>query len=78
MSLQVSNPADDAFPVSTSDTVDLPVAPRFLSVSGAGNLKVTTRAGNTVTIAVPAGTVMLGVTRVWATGTTATGITAYV
>jgi hypothetical protein len=51
-----------------------------LRVTGnAGNIKVTTVAGTDRTIAVAAGAdLQVGIVRVWATGTTATGIVAFV
>lgn len=64
----------DAFPITPSDSVDLAQAVRCLIVTGAGNIKVTTAAGNSVVLAVPVGYLPLQVTRVWSTGTTATGI----
>ena len=64
--------------VTPNDSTDLPDAAQALYVGGAGNVKVTTADGNEVTInSVAAGaTLHLKVTRVHATGTTATNITA--
>lgn len=63
--------------VTPSDSTDLATTARCLIVSVAGALKVTTQGGDTVTIAnVPAGVLPVCVARVWATGTTATGIVA--
>ena len=69
---------NDAVAVTPSDTVD-----QFydtLYVGGAGAVKVMTSRGNQVTLtAVPAGTRLpLRVRRVYATGTTATGIVGLV
>lgn len=72
--------------VTTSDAADLvppsgPARPtRALIFGGAGNVKVTMADGSVVTIAVPSAVLgfiqNLAVVRVWATGTTATNITA--
>lgn len=74
----LSAPADIAFNVTPSDSLDLPIASRGLYVGGAGNLAVTTTAGYNATFAdVPAGSIIpLRAARVRATGTTATGIVA--
>lgn len=64
--------------VTPSDTVDLTDVSRAIYIGAAGTLKVTTEGGETVTI--PSGTLSAGtphklrVSRVFATGTTATGI----
>lgn len=67
---------DDAFPITPSDTADLPRMAQGLTVGGAGTLKVTTAAGNTVTLnSVAAGTVLpLRVSKVFSSGTSATNI----
>ena len=62
-----------------SDTVDLTTSPaKSLYIGGAGNIKVTLIDGSTVTFSgVPVGTILpVVVTRVFATGTTATNILA--
>jgi hypothetical protein len=67
--------AGDAVAVATSDTAQVDFIGLF--VGGAGNLTITTTAGNDVTFTgVLAGTQFphLGVTRVKATGTTCTNI----
>ena len=71
-------PGVDAVAVTPNDGADLAVVPaRFLLISVAGALKVTMASGNQVTIPnVPVGQLNLQVTRVWATGTAATGIIA--
>jgi hypothetical protein len=73
-----TSPGVDAVAVTPSDVADLAVVPaRFLLISVAGAIKVTMVSGNQVTIPnVPVGQLNLQVTRVWATGTAATGITA--
>jgi len=75
-----------ALTVTTNDSTDLvpPTGParptRALIVGGAGTLKLTFADGSVVSITVPAGVLgfvqYLSVTRIWATGTTATLITA--
>ena len=80
-------PCQDAETAVQSDTVNLTTLAsggvpgkaycyRALYVSGAGDVKVVTMGGSTVTFsAVPAGTVLpVAVVRVFSTGTTATGL----
>lgn len=68
-------PADDAFDVVPSDAVDLAVLPRALWINGAGTIKVTMKGGGVVTYAHPGGGWLdVRARRVWAAGTTATGI----
>lgn len=64
--------------VVPSDTVDLPIVAGALYIGGAGDVTVDTLGGETnVTLkAVPLGRLRLAVTRVYATGTTATNIVA--
>ena len=63
--------------VVPSDTVDLPFVTRALYVSVAGAVKVTMMDGSTETYPnLLAGRHPLRVTRVWQTGTTATGMIA--
>ena len=68
---------EDAAAVTPSDTADLPQF-SVIFVGGAGNVKVTTAQGSAVTFSgLNAGTVLpVRVRRVWATGTTATLLTA--
>lgn len=64
--------------VTPSDTLDLPFASRGFHISkdGAGDVKITTLAGETFTLfGAASGYHPWRVTRFWATGTTATGIT---
>ncbi len=67
----------DAAAVTPSDTVNL-AQPSVIYVGGGGNVKVTTAQGSAVTFTgVQAGGVIpVQVIRVWATGTTATTMTA--
>jgi hypothetical protein len=74
----VGNPATNAVPVVPADGGDIACGCSTALVIGvAGNLRVTTLDGDDVTLlSVPAGILPLMVTRVWATNTTATGISA--
>jgi len=65
---------DHAAVVTPSDTANLPKSARVLWVGGAGNVKVDTVSGDTVTInSVAAGTLLpIQVRRVYSTGTSAT------
>lgn len=58
-----------------SDTVNLTVMPRAIMCNVAGNVKITDVEGNAFTITLAASVVYpIRPTRVWSTGTTATGI----
>lgn len=71
-------PVSNAAAVATSDSNDLQYVTRGLYVGGAGDVKVTMKGGQTETFySVGAGTVLpIRVSRVWATGTSATNLTA--
>lgn len=67
--------AFDAFAIAPSDTVDLAQPARALFVAVSGDVSLTTLAGTHVTFQnVAAGLFPVAATRVWATGTTATGL----
>ena len=71
----LESPATHVRSVVPSDTADLTHASRALNVAGAGAIRVTTVGGTTATVHVAAGIPFpVRATRVWATGTTATGI----
>ncbi|MGI1662015.1 spike base protein, RCAP_Rcc01079 family [Palleronia sp. KMU-117] len=73
----LESPAAHLKVVTPSDSEDMPFASRALNVSGGGAVRVTTVAGDVATIAVVAGVPFpIRCRRVWATGTTATGIVA--
>lgn len=74
----LQSPALHAEAVTNSDTVDFAHASKRLWVGTAGNVKLNTLGGETVTYnAVPAGTYLqVRATRVFATGTTASNIVA--
>ncbi len=75
----LTQPADDAAAVTPSDVATLPIKPaRALHIGGAGNVKVVTARGSTVTfVGLTAGQLLpVRVTQVFATDTTATSIVA--
>lgn len=75
-------PPTEAFPVTPNDGEDLETPVRAVNVSVAGTLRVTMVTqdpGAHVTLTVSAGTVFpIRAKRIWATGTTATGIVGLV
>jgi len=74
----LTSPAEDAFAITPSNTVDLANFSRAIWVGGTGDVKVDMVGSGTVTYTtVPAG-YMLAVraSRVYATGTTATSLVA--
>ena len=72
----LESPAERAFAITGNDSTDLTVFPRAIYVGGAGNVKVITLGGDTVTFSgVLAGTVIpVRVKRVFSTDTTATNL----
>ena len=77
--LPLAGPAADILPVTPNNTADLPAVAVGLYVQTGGALSVITVLGNTRSITVPDFTILpVGVRRVRATGTTATGIHAFV
>jgi hypothetical protein len=73
----ISTPITGGAAVTPSDSTDLPEISLALYIGTAGTLKVTMLDGSVVTYAsVAAGRHPLRVKRVWATGTSATGIVA--
>lgn len=71
----MSDPIVSASTITPDDTADLQTATRALFVGSGGNLRVTLVSGAIVTFeSAGAGWHPLRVTRVWATGTTATGL----
>lgn len=71
-------PADDFYSVTPDDNTDLPIPTRAVTLAVGGTLKVNKLSGATDTLTLPAGQHALRIRRIWATGTTATGITALV
>lgn len=75
----LESPATIVLQVAPDDGTDLPMPSRALNASQEGTVRVTTTGGTTATLYIAAGTCLpVRVTRVWATGTTATGIAALV
>ena len=73
----LDSPFTGLYAITPSDSVDINTTTRSIYVGGTGNVKITARDGTTDTLYnVPAGFVIPGrVSRVWATGTTATLMT---
>lgn len=77
--IPVSGPAPDMAPVTPSDGTDLAAMAVSLYIETGGTVVVTTAAGQHRTISVADHSYLLvGVRRVWSTGTTASGIHACV
>ena len=73
----LESPAENAPAVTPSNTVDLAKTTRALYIGVSGDVKVDTLGGDTSTFtAHPVGYLICRVTRVYATGTTATNILA--
>lgn len=72
----LTGPGDDAFSISTSDTVDLPNITRAIYVGSGGDINLITKGGTTLVFtAVPTGAILpVRVSRVKATSTTASGL----
>lgn len=72
---RLSDPATRVFDISPDDAADLPRATVALNVASPGAVHVTTIDGSDAILSVhPGHAFPISVTRVWATGTTATGI----
>jgi hypothetical protein len=70
-------PAHDIVPVTPNDSTDLPDGLcRGLLIASGGTLKIHVADGTARTLTVPAGIIPVYAKRVWATGTSATGIAA--
>lgn len=75
----LSGPARDAMPVAPNDTTDLSSVALGLYVETGGSLSIVTVSGETRSLTVADFSILpVGVRRVRATGTTATGIHALV
>ncbi|MDE2250389.1 MAG: hypothetical protein KGL25_03170 [Gammaproteobacteria bacterium] len=71
----LEGPISDAAAVTPNDANDLTYATRAINVATDGFVKVTTVGNDTVTLYVAAGIWFpIRASRIWATGTTATGI----
>lgn len=76
MSSYLSSPAENIVAVTPNDSTDIALGSRALLCGSAGPAKVTTKAGNAVTIPLQQGYNPIAVIRVWSTGTDATDIWA--
>ncbi len=75
----LSGPATDIIPVTPSDSTNLPAVCVALYIEAGGDLVIVTQAGAMRTVAVADQSMLpVGVRRVQATGTTATGIHGFV
>lgn len=75
----LSGPANDLQPVTPNNSADLPEMAVALYVTTGGAVAFTSAAGESRTVTVPDGFILpCGVKRVLSTGTTATGIHAFV
>lgn len=74
----LESPAENAYSVTPNNTTDLPFATRAFYVGGAGDVKIDTVGGDTVTlVGCLAGSYHpIRIKRVYLTGTTATNIIA--
>ena len=75
-----SGPANDAIDIYAlrSDSADLPASHGVFPapfVHVAGDIKITTAEGTTMTITLPVGQYPVRIRRLWSTGTTATAVT---
>lgn len=72
-------PADDAYMITPSDSENLPVQVRAIRAANGGDLHVITYSGTERTLTLLDGEILtLVVRKVFATGTTATGLLGYV
>lgn len=72
----LESPPSHLLAVVPSDSADLAMASRAINVAQSGLVQVTTVAGSTAAVYVAAGVAFpVRATRIWATGTTASGIT---
>lgn len=73
----LESPATRLAQIAPSDTQDLAFISRAIAVATTGSVRVTTLAGDTGAVHIVAGVPFaIRVSRIWATGTTATGIVA--
>lgn len=71
----LESPASDLLEITPSDTIDLQTTVRGINVAASGNVKVRTIQGTDATVYIAAGSAFpVRAVRVFATGTTATGI----
>lgn len=73
----LTSPPSHLVAVTPDDGQDLPAVSRALNVAASGAVQITTAGGDTVSVTVAAGVVFpVRARRIWAAGTTATGIVA--
>lgn len=71
------DPIGHAFEITPDDATDLSSPTRAINVAVTGSVRATMVSGNTATLHIAAGSAFPArVTRIWASGTTATGIVA--
>lgn len=71
----MADPSTSAFNIMPDDGVDLSVVTTGLNVATPGTVRLTTSDGSDITVTIAPGAVFpIRATRVWLTGTTATGI----
>jgi hypothetical protein len=70
----VGGPANEWFSIEPDDNTDLKVKPRALLIGTAGSLRVKSSRGTIETLPVPVGYNPIRPVRVYATGTSASGI----
>lgn len=69
-----NSPSELPFSITPDDANDLPHITRALILANGGTVKITRLDGTTDTLTLPAGSFPMKVRRVWAAGTSATGI----
>ena len=75
MAAGLTAPASTIFAIQPCDTADLPILTKAINVAKPGHLRVTMADGSTGTLFLAAGGLAeLRVRRIWATGTSAEGI----
>jgi hypothetical protein len=73
----LESPATRLLAVTPSDSTDLAYVSRAVNVAASGLVKLTTVTGDVATVQIAAGIAFpVRAARIWATGTTATGIVA--
>jgi hypothetical protein len=75
--LEAVAPVTHGAVVTPDDATDLTTASRAILVGTAGDIKLTTVGGSTLTAAFTAGWHPVCASRIWSTGTTAAGISAW-
>lgn len=75
----LAGPANDLLPITPSDTEDLPLVCTALYVENGGSLSIITQAGQSRTLSIGDQAILpVGVRRVEASGTSASGIHGFV